>query len=114
VKTCHQVGLVSRHVALTVALEPGTPGPGPAVGLSEIPVLCLDTGACQTALVYTVLSILQADTLAGYATCVLTPGPCGHDRRRDEDQCDDRTNQDFADHFFRLLFIAGTGSQGAA
>ena len=48
VKTCHQVGLVSRHVALTVALEPGTLGPGPGGGLQSFVTDCSRAGIRYT------------------------------------------------------------------
>jgi DNA-binding MarR family transcriptional regulator len=72
------------------------------------PVLFLCAGSLLARLVHAVLSIMQALPLSGCCTRTLSPEPGCHYSCRDEDQCDDRTDQDFFIHCFNLLVVAGS------
>jgi hypothetical protein len=105
-ETEHGPGMFLFIGALTVTGTLGTGGTVHSVLLHTVTVLFLGTCSLLSGLVHTVLSILQALPLTGCCTCTLSPESCRHYGCRDEDKCDNRTDQDSFIHDFSLLVVA--------
>jgi hypothetical protein len=106
-ETEHGPGMFLFIGALTVTGTLSTGGTVHSVLLHAVTVLFLGTCPLLSGLVHTILSILQALPLTGCCTCTLSPESCCHYGCRDEDKCDNRTDQDSFIHDFFLLVVAG-------
>jgi hypothetical protein len=108
-ETEHGPGLFLVAGALAVTGTVGACCTPDTVLLHSVPVLLLGTGTLLSRRVRTVLSIVQASGSSGYSTCAGFPGSCRHHGSRDEDECENRTDQDSFIHGFFLLVVAGPG-----
>ena len=73
--------------------------------LHAITVLFLRASSLLSGLVHTILSILQARPLSGCCNCTRSPDSCCHYGCRDEDECDNRTDQDSFIHGFSSIWL---------
>jgi len=104
-ETEHGPGLFLFAGALTIAGTLGTCCSLCTVLLHAITILFLSAGSLLSGLVHTCLSILQALPLSGCCTCTRSPDSCCHYGCRDEDECDNRTDQDSFIHGFSSLWL---------